>query len=281
MIKILGTGLSGLVGSRVVELLSHKYTFDSSTEDITDKNSIQTRIRESDASVVLHLAAKTHVDGCEMDKDQKESGEAWKINVLGTENIVDACLKSRKKLIYISTDFVFDGRKTTPYTENDKPNPVNWYGRTKYGGEKIILDSGLNHIIARIAYPYRTKFERLDFARALVERIRNKEKISAITDHIMTPTFIDDIASALDVLVKKNERGIFHVVGNQFITPYDCAMLIANNLGASNDLISKTTREEYFKNRAPRPFHLALKNDKIKRLRIKMRTFEEGLKEII
>lgn len=282
MTKILGTGLSGLVGSRIVELLSGKYTFDSSIEDITDKDLIQKRIKTSDAPIVLHLAAKTDVDGCEEDKEQREQGETWKVNVLGTKNIVDGCLQGRKKLIYISTDFVFDGEKIEPYTEDDKPNPINWYGKTKHEGEKIISNSGLKFFIARIAYPYRRNFEqKKDFARALIGRLKNNEKVSVIIDHIMTPTFIDDIASALDFLIKNGERGIFHVVGSQFLTPYECATLIAGKLGSNKNLISKTTREEYFKNRAPRPFHLALKNDKIRKLGIKMRTFEEGLEEII
>ncbi len=89
--KILGTGLSGLVGSRVVELLKDKYEFEQSNEDITQKELIQNRIKNSDASIVLHLAAKTHVDGCEEDKEKGTEGEAWRVNVEGTKNIADVC----------------------------------------------------------------------------------------------------------------------------------------------------------------------------------------------
>lgn len=109
--KILGTGLNGLVGSRIVELLKDKYEFEnlslSTGVDITDRNIVLEKIKSSDAEVVLHLAAKTDVDGCELDKPLGEKGEAWKINVKGTQNIADGCLKFNKKLIYISTDFAF------------------------------------------------------------------------------------------------------------------------------------------------------------------------------
>jgi dTDP-4-dehydrorhamnose reductase len=142
--KILGTGLTGLVGSRVVELLSNKYEFEnlsrSSGSDISNKEQVLGKIKSSDAQVILHLAAKTNVDECEKDKTLAQSGEAWRINVEGTKNIADACLQASKKLIYISTDFVFDGENPPPggYSEEDIPNPVNWYARTKYEGEKIV-----------------------------------------------------------------------------------------------------------------------------------------------
>ena len=278
--QILITGASGLVGSRIVELLTN-YNFEESIVDITDKDSIIGKIKDSNASIVLHLAAKTDVDGCEKDKGQAESGDAWKINVLGTKNIVDGCLGSRKKLIYISTDFIFDGEKKDPYMEEDLANPVNWYGRTKYEGEKLVLSSNLDFIIARIAYPYRSDFERLDFVRKFIKLISEGKSVSMVTDHVMTPTYIDDIAQALDILIRNKTTGVYHVVGSQFINPYEIGLRLADKLGISKTQIKQTTREEFFKDRAPRPFHLALKNDKIKGLGVKMRTFEEGLLEVI
>ncbi|MBI3069854.1 MAG: SDR family oxidoreductase [Candidatus Levybacteria bacterium] len=280
--KILGTGLSGLVGSRIIELLKERHEFDSSEVDITDRDKITEKIKTSNASIVLHLAAKTDVDGCEIDKDSKEQGEAWRVNVLGTKNVALACSISNKKLIYISTDFVFDGENSLAdgYKEEDRPNPINWYGQTKYGGEKIVQNSNLPWLIVRIAYPYRANFAKGDFARGIIAKLKRAEKISAITDHIMTPTFIDDIAYALDIIIQRNVTGIFHLVGSQFISPFEAAVLISNIFNFDKNLIQKTTRGKYFKDRAQRPFRLALKNDKIQQLDIKMRTFEEGLDEI-
>lgn len=281
--KILGTGLDGLVGSRIVDLLSYKYEFEnfsiSTGLDITNRDVVLERIKNSDAQIVLHLAAKTNVDGCELDKSLGEKGDAWKINVEGTRNVADACLTANKKLIYISTDFVFDGEKEV-YSEEDIPNPINWYAKTKYEGEKIVQKLKIPWIIARISYPYRAKYEKVDFARAILGRLKDGLPVAAITDQIFTPTFIDDIAFAIDTLIQKEERGMFHVVGSQHLSPYEAALMIADTFNFDRKDIRKTTRSEYFEKRAYRSFQLALKNDKIEKLGLKMRTFEEGLKEI-
>ncbi|MBI4092065.1 MAG: SDR family oxidoreductase [Candidatus Levybacteria bacterium] len=279
--KILGTGLSGLVGSRIVELLEDKIEFDFSEIDITDKDKITSKIRDSKALIVLHLAAKTDVDACEKDKAQGKRGPAWQVNVIGTQNVALACQASGKKMIYMSTDFVFDGNPKDPrgYTEEDSPDPINWYGKTKYEGELIVQSLKTPFLIVRLAYPYRVSFQRPDFVRTIINRLKTRETVNTVTDHMFTPTFIDDIAEALRVLVEQNETGIFHVVGSQFLSPYKAAHIICQKFGFDVSLVSSTTREEYFKNRAPRPEKLALLNDKIKKLGVRMRTLDEGLDE--
>ena len=282
--KILATGLSGLVGSRIQELSKDKYQFENLSldtgVDITDSEKIFSLITSSHASLVLHLAAKTDVDSCQKDMSQGTNGQAWKINVEGTKNVINACSRSGKKLIYVSTDFVFDGKKEKPYSEEDSPNPVNWYGQTKYEGEKLVTSSSLSWVILRLAYPYRANFQKRDFVRALIDRLKDGEKVSLITDHIMTPTFIDDLSYALEKIVNKESLEIFHAIGSQFVSPFEAGVIIANIFGFDKNLLQKTTREEFFKNRAPRPFNLALENDKIQKLGIKMRTFREGILEI-
>lgn len=282
--KILATGLSGLVGSRIQELLRDKYQFEdlslSTGVDITDSEKITSLITSSNASLVLHLAAKTDVNGCQKDMSQGTNGQAWKINVEGTKNVVNACERSGKKLIYISTDFVFDGKKEKPYGEEDTPNPINWYGQTKYEGEKLVASSSLLWVILRLAYPYRANFQKKDFVRALIDGLKNGEKLSLIIDHIMTPTFIDDLSNVLDSIIENNLTGVFHAVGSQFVSPFEAGVIISDIFDFDKNLLQKTTRGEFFKNRAPRPFFLALKNDKIRKLGIKMRSFEEGVLEV-
>ncbi|MDP2637741.1 MAG: SDR family oxidoreductase [Candidatus Levybacteria bacterium] len=281
--KILGTGLTGLVGSRLVELLGDKYEFEnlsrSTGVDIVNKENVLEKIKSSDAQIVLHMAAKTDVDGCEKDKTLGEAGEAWKINVEGTRNVADACLETNKKLIYISTDFVFDGEKNI-YVEDDIPNPINWYGATKYEGEKIVKVLETPWIIARIAYPYRANFPKVDFARAILKRLKEGFPVMAVVDHIFTPTLIDDIALGIEDLIQNNGNGIFHVVGSQSLSPYDACFTIAKEFNLDDSRIAEVTRTEFFNNRACRPFQLALKNDRIAKLGIKMHTFEEGIREI-
>ncbi|MCL5970883.1 MAG: SDR family oxidoreductase [Patescibacteria group bacterium] len=294
--KILGTGLTGLVGSRFVELFESVYEFShinlENGIDILDKQSVLDTISSSDAGLVIHMAAKTNVDGCELDKEKDKDAlgandfiqivndkTAWAVNVLGTKNIIEACKKTNKKLIYISTDFVFDGAKKS-FTEENTPNPINWYAKTKYEGEKLVQNSGLDYIIVRLAYPYRACFKRSDFVRGLISKLEKGEKLEMITDHIMVPTFIDDIVNAIGALIEKQEKGIFHVVGSQPVTPYDAALKIAKEFDLDSLLISKTTRRKYFAGKAPRPFCLNLKNDKISNLGIEMSSFDKGLTEI-
>lgn len=284
--KILATGLTGLVGSRVGELLSSQYEFKNLSRsmgvDITNDDQVKKAIQNSEAEIVLHLAAKTNVDGCELDKPLGEKGEAWIVNVEGTRNIAKACEAYNKKLIYISTDFIFDGENppTDGYTEEDTPNPINWYAQTKFEGEKIIQKLSSPWIIMRIAYPYRAVFPKNDFARAMLVRLKQHQPIAGITDHFFRPTFIDDIAKALGAFVQSDAKGIFHVVGNQLITPYDGAALIIKTFNLDKTLLSKTTRAEYFAGKALRPFRLNLKHDKIKALQTETLSFEEGLEEL-
>lgn len=281
---ILGTGLTGLLGSRIEELLVSAYTFEhaerSSGFDLTNAASVAAWFQKSSASIVLHCAAKTNVDACEDDKELEENGEAWKINVEGTRNVAKMCKQYGKKLIFISTDFVFDGKKES-YTEEDVSHPINWYGQTKFEGEKVVQAMGIPSIIARIAFPYRSQFpKKNDFVHGILERLKNQQPVAAVCDQYITPTFIDDIAAAIDVLIKEGREGIYHIVGSESLTPYEAALRIANIFGYNESLVKKTTRQEFFSGRAARPFQLRLKNDKIQKLGISMKGFTQGLEEI-
>lgn len=285
--KIFGIGATGLIGSRVAELLKDSYQITnlstSTGVDITDPNSLSVIEKDTEHSVVILFAAKADVDGCEKDKVLGKDGPAWKINVNGPDNVARICKASGKKLIHISTDFVFGGKDTPQggYSEQDTPSPIDWYATTKYEGEKAVSSSGADYAILRIAYPYRSHFEaKKDFVHAIAGRLAQGLPVQAVTDHIMTPTYVDDSAFAIQKLIESSQHGIFHAVGSEFLSPYDAACIIAEEYGFRKDLITKTTRAEFFQGRAPRPFNLSLKNDKIEHLGVKMRTFREGLKEL-
>lgn len=278
--QIVGVGITGLVGSRIVELCPEYDFINASSEtgvDVTNYDTLIDPIEKSRADIVIHFAAKTNVDSCEEDKKLGASGPAWKINVEGTRNVIKACQKTKKKIIYISTDYVFDGTKEK-YYEDDRPNPINWYARTKYEGELLVKSSGLPYLICRLAYPYRAKFEpKKDFVRTIINRLNNRERVNLMTDHIFTPTFIDDIAESLLLLINKNETGIYHLVGSQSLTPYDAGLLIAKEFNLDKLLIGRTTSFEYLKNKAPRPLKLAISNGKITSTGAKFLGFKEGL----
>ncbi|HBB76168.1 MAG: hypothetical protein A2186_00260 [Candidatus Levybacteria bacterium RIFOXYA1_FULL_41_10] len=284
--QIIAFGLSGLVGSRIEELLSDKYEFvglsTSNGVDITKPETLISIKDYKDASFVLHLAAKTNVDSCELDKDLGEQGEAWRVNVLGPKNVAEVCRETGKKIIYVSTDFVFDGEKPEgdSYDEEDIPNPINWYAKTKYEGERVVERSGADYAILRIAYPYRAESDkRGDFSRSIKEKLINGESVKAVTDHVFCPTFIDDLVPVIKELISIDAVGIYHAVGGQALSPYDAAILIAQTFDFDLRLINPITREEFFKGSAPRPFNLELNNGKIGKLGIRMRSFKEGIGE--
>lgn len=281
--KIAVTGATGLVGSRIVELLQDKFEFENSDVDITDQDKISKRIKNTNAQIVLHLAAKTDVDSCEKDMALGEKGDAWLVNVEGTKNIAEACENYSKKIIYVSTDFVFDGENPPVggYAEKDSQNPINWYGRTKFEGEKIIQSLKSPWVLMRLAYPYRVSFTRPDFVRTILDRLKKQEEVKGVVDHIFTPTFIDDVAAAISTLLEKNATGIYHVAGSQSLSPYDAARLICQKFGFDKSLVSSITRAEYFRDRAPRPQEISLRNDKIQAMGVKMKSFEEGLDEFL
>lgn len=278
--KLLGTGLSGLVGSRIIELFSPRHTFvNMSLEtgvDITNRDDTKDRItRDTEASWVMHFAAYTNVQKAEVDRDA-----AWSVNVTATENIVDACKESSKRLLYVDTDYAFDGTKKMGYEEDDTPNPLGWYAKTKTEGAKRVLayDKGL---VIRISNPYRANpVGKTDFVHKMLEKLDRSEILIAPTDQLFVPTFVDDIAAAIDTLISMNATGIYHVVGSQAISPFDAARTVSDTYGFDEALIKPTTFTEYFKNRAPTPQFAVLSNRKITALGVVMRGFKEGVAEV-
>lgn len=272
--KIALTGASGLVGSRIVELLGDDFDFVSLSQtemDITDRVAVAKKIKDTDFDIFLHLAGYTDVDGAE-----KEKEVALKINKDGTKNVFDAVHQKGKKFIYISTDFVFDG-KNPPYYEDSTPNPISSYGLSKYEGEKV-LDA--DAMIVRISYPYRKVFEQKnDFVRTIRGLLEQHKPFTMVTDSLMTPTLIDDIAYALKYLFVHFSSGVFHVNGADSLSPYDAGKLIAKTYGLDHNLITPTTYEKYFQGKAFRSQYSDMKSKKNNFY--KMRSFETGLQFIL
>ncbi len=289
MRKILGTGLSGLVGTRIVELLNNKFDFqnlDLTTGiDITNKDQLKNEISRSKADSLIHLAAFTDVNQAWEQRGDKK-GQCYQINVVGTENIAELCSQFQKYLVYVSTDFVFDGKKKTPYREKDQPQPIEWYGQTKFLGEEKVKKAGDNFCILRIAFPYRAEFEpKMDLVRRMIKGFEEKSLYPMFTDQITTPTFIDDIVLGLEKVLESKPKGIYHLVASSFQSPYDLAIQIAEVFGFDKKLVKKGSLAEYQKTQpaSARPWHqsLALSNKKIKReLGIEMKTLREGLEKM-
>ncbi|GIW64119.1 MAG: NAD(P)-dependent oxidoreductase [Patescibacteria group bacterium] len=271
MLKIAITGGDGLVGSRIIELLNNDFEFitlPSSQMDITNKNQVFSVLKDLKFDVFLHLAAYTNVAKANEEKDL-----AYKINVEGTKNVFDVVSSQKKKFIYISTDFVFNG-KNPPYFEDSSPSPVGVYGQTKYQGEEIIKNQAM---IVRISYPYRASFEKKrDFFRTFKTFLEEKKPLKIITNSLMTPTFIDDIAYGLKYLINNFSNEIFHLVGSQSLSPYETALTVARLFKLDERLISTTTYEEYIKIKPGLPQYSDIRSKKNNFYQ--MNDFETGLK---
>src|SRR3989338_11444327 len=220
MLKIAITGSTGLIGSRIIELLKTDFEFIELVWpefDLRKKDQIWKVLKDLNFDLLLHLAAYTNVDAAE-----KEKNLAFEINVTGTKNIFEAVSRKKKKLIYISTDFVFDG-KHPPFYEDSIPHPLSYYAQTKFEGEKIVKNRAL---IVRFSYPYRAKYEiKPDFVKKIKLSLEKKTTLPLISNSLITPTFIDDIALSMKHLFNNYSAEIFHIVGADSISPYQAGKL--------------------------------------------------------
>ncbi len=277
MTKIIGTGLSGLVGSRIVELLQDKYEFvDFSLDtgvDITDKKLLKNKfIEHEDAEVILHLAAFTNVNAAWEQKGD-EDGLCYQVNVIGTRNIAQLAAKFKKYLIYVSTDFVFDGRRKTLYTERDKPSPIEWYGKTKYLGEKEVRKAEGEFSIARLSFPFKAQKSseelepkhKMDLVRKIIKKLESGEEFHGFHDQIITPTFIDDFVKMMDSFFQRKPEGVYHTVGSTALSPYELALRLAEIFNLPKSLVKESSLSDYLKKeKRPRQRYLAVSNRKIK-----------------
>ncbi|HQI13279.1 MAG TPA: SDR family oxidoreductase, partial [Candidatus Woesebacteria bacterium] len=250
--------------------------------DITKIETLETFFQNSTADTLIHFAAFTDTKAAWEQKFDTNS-PCFKVNVEGTKNVAQLCKKYNKHLIHISTDYVFNGQKNVPYNENDLPNAMEWYGQTKAMAEKIALDAGAT--VVRISFPYRKEFPlKVDFIRGYINKLQSSEPLNLFTDQTITPTFIDDIAHGLDIIIQQKPAGIFHLVGSSSHSPYEIAQEVARIFNLDSSLIHPSSLEKYLiDNPTARPFgkNQSLSNQKIKdELGISMRTLTNGLEAI-
>lgn len=272
-IRVAGTGLDGLIGSRVIELLANDIDFEpipQTVMDITDEKKTTSVIQSVNFDIFLHMAAYTQVDRAENEKDI-----AWKINVEGTNNVWNAVAEKKKPFIYISTDFVFDGI-AHPFYEDSIPHPISYYGLTKYEGEKIVKDKAM---IIRLSYPYRGQFEnKTDIVRSILNLLKQHKPIKGIIDQILTLSFIDDIVYAFKHLFSHYSPEIFHIVGADSVSACETIDAIGRVFQLDTSHVIKITYDEFYMGKAKRPKKGIIKSEKNTFYR--MKSFEEGLKEI-
>jgi dTDP-4-dehydrorhamnose reductase len=281
--RLLITGANGLLGNKAVVLASRNYEVmplhhvkplhDNSLEvDIADKEQVLSIFRELWPDAVIHAAAETNVDRCETQKEH-----AWNVNVEGTRNVAEACEKIGAKLVYISTDYVFDGEKGN-YKEGDRPNPINYYAVTKLEGEKQVIQNCKNLAILRTSVLYGWHPLKRNFATWVINELEQNKEITVVEDHYNTPTLADNLAEMAIEAIPKDLQGVYHACGSERIGRYEFARQIARAFDLNQNLIRPIKMEQLTAWIAKRPRDSSLNTDKIRsQLEAKPLNITEGL----
>lgn len=272
--KVMIIGSEGMLGHDLEDILSKEHDVSTTTIDtldITDIDKTIKTVKGINPDVVVHAAAFTDVDGSETRADL-----AYQVNALGTRNVAVACQKADSALVYICTDYVFDGTKGTSYREYDHTNPLSVYGQTKHQGEVYIRDILDKFYIVRTAWLY--GYHGPNFVTTMLKLAEKMDSISVVSDQIGSPTYTVDLAKAINQLIKKPAYGIYHVTNSEHCSWYEYAQQIFENAGIDIDLKPVTTEE--FGSPAPRPMYSVLENYNWKMEGYpEIRSYKDALKE--
>jgi dTDP-4-dehydrorhamnose reductase len=286
MERLLITGASGLLGSKIVELTRENYEviplhntkplhLNSSKLDITNRKEVFSLFRKTKPNVAIHTAAETNVDKCEIQKKL-----AWKINVEGTRNVAEASSKIGARIVYISTDYVFNGEKGL-YVEEGTPNPINYYGVTKLEGERQVKKLCKNYVILRTSVLYGWHSWKQNFVTWVINSLKQKKEISIVEDHFNTPTLADNLAEITIEAVQKNLRGLYHASGSQRINRYQFAQQITKTFNLNQSLTKPIKMNQITAWTAKRPKDSSLNINKIRELlKTKPLNITEGLEKM-
>lgn len=287
LMKVLVTGGSGLLGSAVAHHFKdyHDVTSTYTTHkveikgcnavfmDITDSSSVSSMIRKIKPDVVVHTAALVGVGICEKDPELAE-----KVNVQGTKNVVEECKKSNSKLVYISTDYIFNGKKGN-YTEEDEPSPINVYGKTKYEGE-LLINAQKDAIIRTSIYGWNIVKEKRSFSTWIIDDLRNKKQINIFMDNMNSMMLVNNLAEALKEFIDKDMSGIMNLASADKLSKYDFAIKLAEIFKLDKSLINPI-RNDQAPGSDKRPLDVSLSISKAKKqLKTKLLNAEESLSKL-
>jgi len=277
-LKILIFGADGMLGSDLVKSLKKDYEVVESLEkdlNITDKSRLEEYMLSQKPDWTINAAAYTDVDGCESNR-----GKAFLVNATGPGNIAIACKKAGSKLIHFSTDYVFDGTKKEPYTEEDEPNPVSVYGISKLQGEKNIQAVMKEYFIVRTEWLYGKNGK--NFVHTIIKLLKEKEEIKVVDDQVGSPTYSLDLAKAISkFLGSESGFGIFNICNSGYCSWYTFAKRIRELQGESSiNIVPVKTKDVH--RPAGRPSNSRLSDLKFTNLTgFSMRSWEKALFEYL
>ena len=294
MERILITGSNGLLGQKLVILLAAKKKYeilavsknsnkietikgyDFQNLDITDHVSTYKIIKDFKPGFVFNTAAITQVDQCKQDKPMCKA-----LNVDAVENLVNCCNELNSHLIHLSTDFVFDG-KNGPYKEDDQPNPLSFYAKSKLDSEKLIQQSNISWTIIRtiLVYGLTYRNSRPNFVTWVKESLEKNKNINVVTDHIRMPTLAEDLANGCYLAMLHKAKGMYHISGKDMVNMFEFAQIVADTFELDKSLIHPVLSDT-IKDADPRPPKTGFILEKsYKNLNYKPHSIYEGLQII-
>jgi len=292
--KVLITGSNGLLGQHLIPLFvaderyeviaagrgvnrlpsQQGYTYES--VNLRNTVSVQQLLEKHHPDIIIHAAAMTQVDECERNKDA-----CWDTNVAATRYLIQAAEKYNAFFLFLSTDFIFDGLEG-PYREDDAPNPLSYYGASKVAAERMIRNSKLPWAIVRTVLVYGTAIDmqRSNIITWVKNNLQQGKKIKVVDDQWRTPTLVQDLAEGCKLVADKQATGVFHISGNEMLSPYEMAVQTAQFFKLDLRLIEKVNAKSFVQP-AKRPAKTGFVIDKaVQELGYQPRSFAEGL-EII
>ena len=286
--KLLIIGGASLVGSTIIDYATDDYELFATEHKIPIDNpkvssvkldlldggkKIIDYIKKIKPSAVIHTVAFPNVDFCELNPKLTDS-----LHVKITEEISEICSTVNSKLIYFSTDAVFDGNKSGKYIELDTPNPMSYYGKTKLEAEKIILQNSNNLILrTTVIYGWHTRSR---FTNWVLDSLKNKKTVTAFTDQYNTPTLVDDLAQSIFPIIEKDISGLFHASGKTCLNRFEFAKKLATTFNLDENLIIPTKSSE-INQIAPRPKIGCLDSSKFEdKIDMKFNEIDSGISHI-
>lgn len=284
--KLFITGLAGMLGSTIAYELRKKYEIsgvdlikvhmpevESFCLDLLNFQQLLNCVKSIQPDVIVHTAAAVNVDKCEMEPEY-----AQKLNIKTTENIYKIAEHVNAKLIYISTDAVFDGKSIELYKEIDEPNPLNIYGTTKLQGEEIVRKNKKNIIFRTNIYGFNIQ-KKDSFGEWIYNSLMKNQELNMFEDIDFSPILVNDLAKIIDLAIQKGISGLYHVCGTGCITKFEFGYELQNIFQISTGRINKSQSYKY-KFKAMRAKHMGMSNQKIcDTLDLSIRTPIESIEE--
>jgi len=258
--KVLITGSTGLLGLSLIKNKPEGIDLYRSEFDIRNGGEVSRVFKDISPDAVIHAASLGNVDYCEKNKE-----DARQVNVEGSRNIIAACRTSGSSLIFMSSNAVFDG-ESPPYAEEDRPNPVDYYGSTKLQTELDVAKSGLEYAILRLMtmYGWNHPRQRQNPVTWVLERLIKNKNINVVKDIYNNHLFADNAAQAVWAVVSGDKRGIYHIAGSETASRYELACDAADIFGLDKRLISPVD-SSFFPSIAPRPKNTSYNVKKMQR----------------